>query len=83
MVSLEEAAPLQLSYTDEVDKKLDIQFLTQGLIEGFKVLTSTQQQVLILRFIFGFTTPEIARSLNKQQGAVRALQMRGLRRLAQ
>jgi RNA polymerase sigma-70 factor (ECF subfamily) len=83
IVSLEEAAPLQLSYGDEVDKKLDIQFLAQGLIDGLKVLTIMQQKVLILRFIFGFTTPEIAQSLNKQQGAVRALQMRGLRRLAQ
>ena len=82
VVSLEEAAPLRLSYADEVDKKLDIQFLTQELVEGLKVLTGTQQQVLILRFIFGFTTPEIAQSLHKQQGAVRALQMRGLKRLA-
>jgi len=82
VVSLEEAAPSLLSDADEVDKKLDLQNLSQGLIEGLKVLTVTQQAVLILRFIFGFTTPEIARSLNKQQGAVRALQMRGLKRLA-
>lgn len=82
MVSLEEVAPLQLSYADEVEKKLDLQILTQELIQGMKVLTGTQQEVLILRFIFGFTTQEIARSLNKQQGAVRALQMRGLKRLA-
>jgi DNA-directed RNA polymerase specialized sigma24 family protein len=83
VVSLEEAAPLLLSYAEDVDKKLDIQSLTQGLIEGLKLLTGTQREVLILRFIFGFTTPEIAQRLNKQQGAVRALQMRGLRRLAQ
>jgi RNA polymerase sigma-70 factor (ECF subfamily) len=83
VVSLEEAAPLQLSYADDIDKKLDLQILSQGLIEGLKVLTGTQQKVLILRFILGFTTPEIALSLNKQQGAVRALQMRGLKRLAQ
>jgi RNA polymerase sigma-70 factor (ECF subfamily) len=82
VVSLEEVAPLQLSYAEDVDKKLDIQSLTQGLIEGLKVLTGTQREVLILKFIFGFTTPEIARSLNKQQGAVRALQMRGLKRPA-
>jgi RNA polymerase sigma-70 factor (ECF subfamily) len=83
VVSLEEVTSMKLSYTDEVDKKIDLQILTQGLIEGLKGLTSTQKEVLILRFIFGFTTPEIARSLNKQQGAVRALQMRGLKRLAQ
>jgi RNA polymerase sigma-70 factor, ECF subfamily len=83
IVSLEEAAPLHLSYADDVDKKLDLQILTQELTEGLKVLTGTQQAVLILRFIFGFTTSEIARRLNKQPGAIRALQMRGLNRLAQ
>jgi RNA polymerase sigma factor (sigma-70 family) len=83
VVSLEEAAPLQLSYADEIDKKIDLQILAQKLIQGLKVLTGTQQEVLVLRFILGYTTPEIAQSLNKQQGAVRALQMRGLKRLAQ
>ena len=68
---------------DEIDKKLDLQILAQELIQGLKVLTGTQQKVLILRFILGYTTPEIAQSLNKQPGAVRALQMRGLRKLAQ
>jgi RNA polymerase sigma-70 factor (ECF subfamily) len=83
VVSLEDAAPLQLSYKDEIDRKLDLQILAQELIQGLKVLTGTQQEVLILRFILGYTTPEIAQSLNKQQGAIRALQMRGLKRLAQ
>jgi RNA polymerase sigma-70 factor, ECF subfamily len=83
VVSLEDAASLQLSYADEIDKKLDLQILAQDLIQGLKVLTGTQQEVLILRFVLGYTTPEIAQSLNKQQGAVRALQMRGLKRLAQ
>lgn len=83
VVSLEDAAPLELSYADEIDRKLDIQILAQELIQGLKVLTGTQQEVLILRFILGYTTPEIAQSLHKQQGAIRALQMRGLKRLAQ
>jgi RNA polymerase sigma-70 factor (ECF subfamily) len=83
VVSLEEAAPLHVSYADEIDKKLDLQILAQELIQGLKVLTGTQQEVLILRFILGFTTLEIAQSLNKQQGAVRALQMRGIKRQAQ
>ena len=83
VVALEDVAPLQLSYADEIDRKLDLQILAQELIQGLKGLTGTQQEVLILRFILGYTTPEIAQSLNKQQGAVRALQMRGLKRLAQ
>jgi RNA polymerase sigma-70 factor, ECF subfamily len=83
VVALEDVAPLQLSYADEIERKLDLQILAQELIQGLKVLTGTQQKVLILRFILGYTTPEIAQSLDKQQGAVRALQMRGLKRLAQ
>lgn len=83
VVALEDVAPLQLSYADEIDRKLDLQILAQELIQGLKVLTGTQQEVLILRFILGYTTPEIAQSLDKQQGAIRALQMRGLNRLAQ
>jgi len=83
VVSLEDAAPLQLSYADEIDRKLDLQILAQELIQGLRVLTGTQQEVLILRFVLGYTTPEIAQSLDKQKGAVRALQMRGLKRLAQ
>lgn len=83
VLSLEDAAPLQLSYADEIDRKLDLQILAQKLIQGLKVLTGTQQEVLILRFVLGYTTPEIAQSLNKQLGAVRTLQMRGLKRLAE
>lgn len=46
-------------------------------------LTEDQQQVIILKFIDGFSTEEIARHLGKKQGAVRALQMRALKTLAE
>ena len=80
--SLEEVAPQKLSYSDEVEYKLDLKIHSQELREALKELTDTQQEVLILRFIFGWTTLEIARRLDKRQGAIRAVQMRGLRRLA-
>ena len=83
VISLEEVNPLELNYADEVDKALDLKIRSQELREALKELTCTQQEVLILRFIFGWTTLEIARRLHKHEGAVRALQMRGLKRLAQ
>jgi RNA polymerase sigma-70 factor (ECF subfamily) len=83
VASLEDVHPLELSYSDRVDEKIDIHILSHKLVEALKTLTHTQQEVLILRFIEGFTTSEIARRLHKQEGAIRALQMRGLRRLAQ
>ncbi len=80
--SLEEVAPLKLSYADEVEDKLDLKIHSQELAEAMKELTGTQREVLILRFIFGLTILETAHRLAKRQGAIRALQMRGLRRLA-
>jgi RNA polymerase sigma-70 factor (ECF subfamily) len=82
-VALEDVHPLQLSHFDRVDDKIDINILSQKLMAAMDVLTSTQREVLTLRFIVGLTTMEIAKKLKKGQGAVRALQMRGLRRLAQ
>lgn len=83
VISLEEANPVELNYADEVDEKLDLKICSKELREALQELTGTQQEVLILRFIFGWTTLEIARRLDKHEGAVRALQMRGLKRLAQ
>jgi RNA polymerase sigma-70 factor (ECF subfamily) len=82
VVSLEEVAPQKLSHSDEFDEKIDLKIRSQELREALKELTDTQQKVLILRFIFGLTTLEIARRLDKRPGAIRAVQMRGLRRLA-
>jgi len=83
VVPLEDVDALKLSHSDNVDERLDLNTCSQELAEALKELTSTQQEVLILRFIWGLTTREIAHRLDKEQGAVRALQMRGLRRLAQ
>lgn len=82
-ISLEELGPAELRYPDEADEKLDRKICSQELCEALNKLTSAQQEALILRFIYGCSTMEIARRLDKQKGAVRALQMRGLKRLAQ
>jgi RNA polymerase sigma-70 factor (ECF subfamily) len=81
-ISLEDARPVALSHADEVDEKLDLQFKSQLLREALHELTEEQQQVLILKFVGGMSTREIAQQLGKQQGAVRALQMRALQGLA-
>jgi RNA polymerase sigma-70 factor, ECF subfamily len=81
-ISLEDASPVELSHTDDVDEKLDLQFQSRELRDALRELTEEQQQVLILKFVDGLSTTEIAQQLGKQQGAVRALQMRGLQGLA-
>lgn len=81
-ISLEDTSSVELSHTDEVDEKLDLQFQSGELSKALQELTKQQQQVLVLKYIDGLNTTEIARRLGKQQGAVRALQMRGLQGLA-
>jgi RNA polymerase sigma-70 factor (ECF subfamily) len=51
--------------------------LQQALLQ----LTEEQQQVLLLRFISDQSTAEVAQALQKSEGSVKQLQLRGLRSL--
>lgn len=61
-----------------VETKVDIDLLLAQLSR----LTENQRQVLTLKFLDGLDTDEIAKILGKREGAIRALQMRGLQTLA-
>jgi RNA polymerase sigma-70 factor, ECF subfamily len=81
-VALEDVNPAQISFDDDLDEKIDRQTSLQEIRAALQSLTEEQQQVLALKFANGLSTPEIARQLGKEQGAVRALQMRALQGLA-
>ena len=82
VIPLRSASAVELSHSDETDEKLDSQIQSQKLREALRELTKDQQQVLILKFVSGFSTTEIAKQLRKREGAIRALQMRALQGLA-
>jgi RNA polymerase sigma-70 factor (ECF subfamily) len=67
---------------DGVDEEVQVKFEVRAVRDALQFLTEEQQQVLILRFINGFNTHEIARQMKKGEGAVRALQMRALQTLS-
>ncbi|MBN1886656.1 MAG: sigma-70 family RNA polymerase sigma factor [Thermoflexales bacterium] len=48
------------------------------LNQAIRLLSDEQQQVIILKFYIGLSASEIAHILNKTEGAVKALQHRGL-----
>lgn len=52
------------------------------LLTGLQHLTEEQQQVIVLKFMQGLSNAEIAQIMNKTEGAVKALQRRGLESLA-
>ena len=81
-IALEEADQAQISFSEDIDEKIDQQTRLQEIRLALQVLTEEQQQVLLLKFANELKTPEIARLLGKEQGAIRALQMRALQGLA-
>ena len=81
-VSFEDLHPADVRQEDGIEEKLELRIKSQQLREALQVLTGEQQRVLLLKFIDGLSTQEIARQLGKRPGAVRALQMRALQRLS-
>jgi len=63
------------------DSNLDI-LQQRRLAEAIRLLTEEQQQVITLKFIQGLGNAEIAQVMDKTEGAVKALQRRGLEALA-
>jgi RNA polymerase sigma-70 factor (ECF subfamily) len=55
----------------------------QDLLRSLETLTEEQQLVVQLRFVDGLSVEDAAKILNKSAGAVRALQHRALRSLAE
>jgi RNA polymerase sigma-70 factor (ECF subfamily) len=76
---------VQLSQPDQaevVENEIDLTAEMRLVKDALQTLTDDQQKVLSLKFIEGMSNHEIARHLGKREGAIRALQMRGLQALA-
>jgi RNA polymerase sigma-70 factor (ECF subfamily) len=58
----------------ELSRALDADLLARALGE----LTIDQQQVIVMKFIDGLDNEQIAHTMDKREGAIRALQMRAL-----
>ena len=69
---------------DEVEERIDhLRQLDErtDMMRAIRALTEDQQQVIILRFYMGMSNAEVASVMNKPEGAVKALQTRGLKSL--
>jgi RNA polymerase sigma-70 factor (ECF subfamily) len=53
----------------------------EGLVRAFEQLNGEQQQVIYYRFVENWSHAEVARTMRKSEGAVRALQFRALESL--
>jgi RNA polymerase sigma-70 factor, ECF subfamily len=78
---LEEAISLP-SDLELPDETAQTRFDLEAMRDGLQALSKDQQQALVLKYIAGLQNDSIARIMNKQEGTVRGLQMRGLQTLA-
>jgi RNA polymerase sigma-70 factor (ECF subfamily) len=80
-VPLEEAVALP-SDMQSPDEEVQLHFDLEAMRDSLQALSADQQQVLILKYIAGLPNPDIAKIMNKNEGTIRGLQMRGLQTLA-
>lgn len=81
-----EIAELSEHLTDEKDytnphKLTEQEFLRRDIRRALKKLPKAQREVVTLKFINSLSNQEIAASMGKTEGAIRVLQLRGLRKL--
>ena len=80
--SRQAGGPLDETQADpesSVEDAVELEFLREELKSALGTLTGEQRNVVILRFVEGISTREVAMILDKPTGAVKALQHRGLR----
>jgi RNA polymerase sigma-70 factor (ECF subfamily) len=81
VLPLEEALALPAE-ADLLDEQAQTRLDLEALREALRLLSPDQQQALVLKYLAGLPNESIARLMNKQEGTVRGLQMRGLQSLA-
>lgn len=80
--ALDDVQLSQQDHAEAVENEIDQTSEMKLVKEALQLLTDDQQKVLTLKFIEGMSNHEIASHLGKREGAIRALQMRGLQALA-
>jgi RNA polymerase sigma-70 factor, ECF subfamily len=80
--ALDDVQLSQPDHSEAVENDIDLTVEMQSVKTALQALTDDQQKVLTLKFIEGMSNNEIAHQLGKREGAIRALQMRGLQALA-
>jgi RNA polymerase sigma-70 factor (ECF subfamily) len=80
--ALEDVRLSDPGHAETVENGIDSAVEMGSIKTALQTLTDDQRQVLLLKFIEEMSNEEIARHLGKREGAIRALQMRGLKALA-
>ncbi len=80
---LSEAQEAQLAAPHRVEDQVVDQCSSNELLAKLDCLTSEQREVVLLRIVSDLTIDTIAKTMGKRPGAIKALQRRAFRTLAQ
>jgi RNA polymerase sigma-70 factor, ECF subfamily len=78
----EDINELEISVEDDVDDQLMGRYQAEAIQAALLTLTSEQQQVIMLRFVEGYSLETTAGLLGKTESAVKSLQHRAVQRLS-
>lgn len=78
MVEISEEANFLLDDTCDPERSAINACDRDEIVSAMRTLTEEQRQVVIMRFIAGMTNEEVAKAINKNIGAVKALQHRAI-----
>jgi RNA polymerase sigma-70 factor (ECF subfamily) len=67
--------------SEDPQEKIMNHLETENIRSSLKLLTAEQRQVIVLKYLEGWDNEQIAKSLEKPLGAIKALQHRGLQSL--
>ena len=70
-----------LEYEDNILERANFSFQQKDFLTNLKKLNSEQQMVIKLKFLDELDNPEIAKILNKSEGAIRVIQHRAIQEL--
>jgi RNA polymerase sigma-70 factor, ECF subfamily len=79
----QDLAALELGVEDDADSSLMATYQQQQVRQALACLNDEQQQVVLCRFIDGYSLQETAENLGKTVGSVKVMQHRALRALHQ
>lgn len=81
LVDIDGHADLELDFSFSPEQSAIRELDRQQVVRALKNLTEEQQQVIAMRFIAGMSNEEVASAIDKNIGAVKALQHRALNAL--
>ena len=80
-MNIEDVSAEALGVDNSLLEDVDVKIQWDDLLEAMKALKEVEQDILIMRFVEDLPHQEIAKAVDKTEGAVKVIQHRALKKL--